>query len=91
MRGGRVSRHNAGDDTHEGKHHDGGNRHHPQDPARTMSATVARVPRRRRWFRWRLALPFLFAAASILQVGVLRFVDPPFSAFMAARVIEAWG
>ena len=38
-----------------------------------------------------LALPFLFAAASIVQVGVLRFVDPPFSAFMAARQFEAWG
>ena len=45
----------------------------------------------RRWFRWLLALPFLFAAASILQVAVLRFVAPPFSAFMAARVLEAWG
>lgn len=38
-----------------------------------------------------LALPLLFAAASIVQVGVLRFVDPPFSAFMAARQFEAWG
>ena len=36
-------------------------------------------------------MPFLFAAASILQVAVLRFVDPPFSAFMAARQFEAWG
>ena len=41
--------------------------------------------------RWLLALPFLFAAASILQVAVLRFVDPPFSAFMMARQFEAWG
>ncbi len=38
-----------------------------------------------------LALPFLLAAASLLQVAVLRFVDPPFSAFMAARQLEAWG
>ena len=45
----------------------------------------------RRWFRWLLALPFLFAAASILQVAVLRFVDPPFSAFMVARQLEGWG
>ena len=37
-----------------------------------------------------MALPFLFAAASVLQVAVLRFVDPPFSAFMAARQLEAW-
>ena len=55
------------------------------------AASTARAPRRRRWFRWLLALPFLFAAASILQVVVLRFVDPPFTAFMAARVFEAWG
>ncbi len=37
-----------------------------------------------------MALPFLFAAASILQVAALRFVDPPFSAFMMARQLEAW-
>lgn len=55
------------------------------------AAPVAKTSRGRRWFRWLLALPLLFAAASILQVVVLRFVDPPFSAFMAARVIEAWG
>ena len=46
---------------------------------------------RRRWFRWLLALPFLFAAGSALQVAVLRFIDPPFTAFMAARTFEAWG
>ena len=51
----------------------------------------SRSSRPRRWFRWLLALPFLFAAASILQVAVLRFVDPPFTAFMAARMFEAWG
>ncbi len=48
-------------------------------------------PRKRRWLRWLLALPFLFAAGSALQVLVLRFVDPPFSAFMVARQFEAWG
>ncbi|CAN7192384.1 monofunctional biosynthetic peptidoglycan transglycosylase [Pseudoxanthomonas sp. LjRoot143] len=57
-----------------------------------MSAVpVAKASRGRRWFRWLLALPFLFAAASVVQVVVLRFVDPPFTAFMAARVVEAWG
>jgi monofunctional biosynthetic peptidoglycan transglycosylase len=55
------------------------------------AASSEKAPRRRRWFRWLLALPFLFAAASILQVAVLRFVDPPFTAFMAARMFEAWG
>jgi len=49
------------------------------------------APRRpRRWLRWLLALPFLCMAASVLQVAVLRFVDPPFSAFMAGRQLEAW-
>ena len=47
------------------------------------------VPKRRRWLYWLLALPFLFAAATVLQVAVLRFVDPPLSAFMAARQVEA--
>ncbi len=57
-----------------------------------MSATPsAQVPRRRRCLRWLLALPFLFGAASVLQVVVLRFVDPPFTAFMAVRMFEAWG
>ena len=56
-----------------------------------MTRPLAPPRRIRRWFRWLLALPFLFAAASVLQVAVLRFVDPPFSAFMAARLLEAWG
>ena len=50
------------------------------------------APRRRRW-RWKrlLWLRVLLAAFSCLQVLVLRFIDPPFSAFMAARVLQAWG
>ncbi|MEO6102069.1 MAG: monofunctional biosynthetic peptidoglycan transglycosylase [Pseudoxanthomonas sp.] len=53
-------------------------------------APLGQPLRKRRWLRWLLALPFLFAAASVIQVAVLRFVDPPFSAFMAARQLEAW-
>ncbi len=49
------------------------------------------MSRRRRWLRWLVALPFLLAAASVLQVAMLRFVDPPFSAFMLGRQVEAWG
>ena len=57
-----------------------------------MTASAAPPSRRwLRWLRWLLALPLLFAVASILQVAVLRFVDPPGSAFMAARQLEAWG
>ncbi|MET0580892.1 MAG: monofunctional biosynthetic peptidoglycan transglycosylase [Pseudoxanthomonas sp.] len=55
------------------------------------TARTGRESGSRRWLRWLLALPFLFAAASILQVAVLRFVDPPLSAFMVARQFEAWG
>lgn len=51
----------------------------------------ARAKRRRRWRRWLWRLPLLFVAVTVLQVLVLRFVDPPFSAFMAARQFEAWG
>ncbi|MCF7222532.1 monofunctional biosynthetic peptidoglycan transglycosylase [Marilutibacter chinensis] len=50
-----------------------------------------RRSRLRRLVRWLLALPVLALLASVLQVGVLRFVDPPFSAFMLARQFEAWG
>ena len=46
---------------------------------------------KRRWLRWLIALPFLFMAASAVQVLVLRVVDPPLSAFMLARQFEAWG
>jgi monofunctional biosynthetic peptidoglycan transglycosylase len=41
--------------------------------------------------RWVLALPVLFALVTALQVLVLRFIDPPFSAFMVARQFEAVG
>ena len=51
---------------------------------------------RRRWLRLLLWLPLLFVVATSLQVAVLRFVDPPASAFMLARQGEAlrkgdWG
>jgi monofunctional biosynthetic peptidoglycan transglycosylase len=46
--------------------------------------------RGRRWRRWLWRLPLLFVVVTVLQVAILRFVDPPFSAFMAARQAEAW-
>ncbi len=46
--------------------------------------------RKRRWLRWLLALPLLFVLLTTLQVAVLRFIDPPFSAFMAGRQLDAW-
>jgi monofunctional glycosyltransferase len=52
---------------------------------------VAKVgSRKRRWLRRLLLLPLAFVLVSVLQVLVLRFVDPPFSAFMAARQVSAW-
>ncbi|MDQ3495215.1 MAG: monofunctional biosynthetic peptidoglycan transglycosylase [Pseudomonadota bacterium] len=45
--------------------------------------------RRRRWLHWLWKLPLLLVLVSILQVLALRFVDPPFSAFMVARQLEA--
>ncbi|HEY0503097.1 MAG TPA: monofunctional biosynthetic peptidoglycan transglycosylase [Lysobacter sp.] len=46
--------------------------------------------RRHRW-RWLLALPLFLLLLSVVQVATLRFVDPPFSAFMVWRQLEAWG
>src|SRR5690606_24015885 len=46
---------------------------------------------RKRWGRLLWLVPLLCVAFTVLQVAVLRFVDPPFSAFMAARQFEAWG
>lgn len=51
--------------------------------------TDAARPRRRRWWRWLVGLPVLLVLASVTQVGVLRFVDPPTSAFMMARQVSA--
>ncbi|WP_202844526.1 monofunctional biosynthetic peptidoglycan transglycosylase [Luteimonas saliphila] len=45
---------------------------------------------RRRWLRRLLLLPVWLVLLSLLQVAVLRFVDPPFSSFMAIRQVDAW-
>ena len=52
---------------------------------------LCRSRKRRRWGRWLLALPMLLLLATVLQVAVLRFVDPWFSTFMAIRQFQAWG
>jgi len=45
---------------------------------------------RKRWRRWLWRLPLLFVAVTVLQVALLRFIDPPFTAFMLGRQWEAW-
>ena len=50
----------------------------------------ARRRRKRRWGRWLLGLPLLFVLVTTLQVLSLRFVAPPFTAFMLARQTQAW-
>lgn len=54
-----------------------------------MGADAGTQPRRRRWRGWWWKLPLLFVAFSVVQVLLLRFVDPPFSAFMVARQLDA--
>jgi len=57
-----------------------------------MASTVKRRPSPvRRWLRRLAWVALALVGLSVLQVLVLRFVDPPFSAFMAARQFEAWG
>lgn len=56
-----------------------------------MAKAQARGTWWRRWRRRLLMVPVLFVAVTVLQVLVLRFVDPPFTAFMAARALGAWG
>ena len=53
-------------------------------------ASVAAASKRRcsRW-HWLWKLPLLLVLLSVVQVLALRFVDPPFSAFMAIRQFEA--
>ena len=51
---------------------------------------MAAPPKRRRWWRRLLWLPVWFVAFTVLQVLILRFVDPPFSTMMAERQMEAF-
>lgn len=57
-------------------------------PARGQAA-AGRRRRAPRWRRW-LGLAALLLALPILQVAMLRLVDPPFSSFMLIRQMQAW-
>lgn len=61
--------------------------HRHGDGTATPQARPAPV---RRWGRRLLWLMVLAAGVPVLQVLVLRFVDPPLSMFMAIRQVEAW-
>ena len=54
------------------------------------TAPPGRRRRKARWGRRLLALPVSFVLFTSLQVLALRFIDPPFTAFMAARQLSAW-
>ena len=54
-----------------------------------MGTQVAAGKRSRRW-RWLVFIPLLLAAFSVLQVLVLRWVDPPLSMVMAADQAGRW-
>ncbi|WP_449280081.1 monofunctional biosynthetic peptidoglycan transglycosylase [Luteimonas changyuni] len=53
-----------------------------------LSSAPGRGRRRSRW-HWLWKLPLLLALVSVVQVLALRFIDPPFSTFMAIRQAEA--
>src|SRR5690606_11878589 len=74
----------AGAGIRGGNRHEDGVRMGGSQPPAGMTAG-----RRRRWRGWWWKLPLACVAFSVLQVLALRFVDPPFSAFMAARRLDA--
>jgi monofunctional biosynthetic peptidoglycan transglycosylase len=47
--------------------------------------------KKRRWLRRLLWLPVWLVAFTVLQVGALRFIDPPTSAFMVWRQVDGLG
>jgi len=59
-------------------------------PREAIASAVAPATRWRRWRRRLLWLALALPLLSIAQVAVLRVVDPPTSAFMLARQVEAW-
>lgn len=69
---------------------DGKSTHAARGGSSSIDDRDAPPPRRRsRWWHWLWKLPLLLLAVSVLQVLVLRFVDPPFSMFMAIRQFDA--
>lgn len=73
-----------------GNDSDGWGRAHATQDAAGGPPSNAQPARRRRFRGWWWKLPLWLLAFSVLQVVVLRFVDPPFSSFMAIRQGAAW-
>lgn len=67
--------------------------YHSSERVQTGGAVIPARTHRKGWRRWLprlLWLPLLFVVATALQVALMRWVDPPTSAFMLARQGEAW-
>lgn len=60
------------------------------DSNAAAGVAMAEPPKRRRWWRRLLWLPVWFVVFTVLQVLILRFVDPPFSTMMVERQMEAF-
>lgn len=73
-----------------GKRYRSGDQGQPVQDTQHTTIDARAGKRRRRWWRWLWLLPLLALLATVLQVLVLRFVDPPFSAFMAQRQVFMW-
>ena len=53
------------------------------------SRKAARSPTRRRWWLWVLGIALAFAIVPIIQVALVRFIDPPITPLMLLRSAEA--
>lgn len=53
------------------------------------SRKAARSPTRRRWWLWALGVVLAFAIVPVIQVALVRFIDPPITPLMLLRSAEA--
>lgn len=58
---------------------------------RQFTSVITKSGRRGPIARWLRRVVLAFILLTVMPVAVLRFVDPPFTAFMVARQLEAWG
>ncbi|QIK82104.1 monofunctional biosynthetic peptidoglycan transglycosylase [Lysobacter sp. HDW10] len=60
------------------------------DVPQSQAANSRKTRKSRPWFKRLVTLALAAVLFSVLQVASLRFINPPFSSFMAIRMIEAW-